>query len=61
MPAIPWDPYQSDFWYNEILNDIQLRLNAGDAIGAVLLARFSDQAEMEIDEPGEGASAGNPT
>ena len=26
MPPIPWDPYQSDFWYNEILNDIQAQL-----------------------------------
>ena len=30
-------------------------LAIGYADGAVLLARFSDQAEMEIDEPGEGA------
>src|SRR5258706_4601019 len=30
MPPIPWDPYASDFWYNEILNDIQVQLTAGD-------------------------------
>jgi ABC-type microcin C transport system permease subunit YejE len=38
MPMIPWDPYQSDFWYNEILNDIQTLLNAGDRAGAERLA-----------------------
>ena len=27
MPLIPWNPYQNDFWYNEILNDIQARLD----------------------------------
>ena len=30
MPPIPWDPYQSDFWYNEILNDIQAQLSTGN-------------------------------
>ena len=39
MPMIPWDPYQSDFWYNEILNDIQALLGAGDRAGAERLAR----------------------
>ena len=34
MPPIPWDPYQSDFWYNEILNEIQVLLTAGDREGA---------------------------
>ncbi|MHB1206051.1 MAG: ABC transporter permease subunit [Rhodospirillaceae bacterium] len=29
MPAIPWDPYQSDFSYSEALNDIQAQLKAG--------------------------------
>src|SRR3984957_16461422 len=29
MPPIPWDPYQNDFWYNEILHDIQPLLDAG--------------------------------
>ena len=23
MPPIPWNPYQNDFWYNEILNEVQ--------------------------------------
>src|SRR5262245_22926417 len=39
MPPIPWDPYQSDFWYSEILNDIQAALMAGDREGAEKLAR----------------------
>ena len=39
MPPIPWDPYQSDFWYNEILNEIQALLTAGDREGAERLAR----------------------
>lgn len=39
MPAIPWDPYQSDFWYNEILNDIQTKLSSQDRPGAERLAR----------------------
>jgi ABC-type microcin C transport system permease subunit YejE len=30
MPPIPWDPYQNDFWSNEILFEIQGALNAGD-------------------------------
>ena len=38
MPAIPWDPYQSDFWSNEILNDLQALLNSGDRAGAERLA-----------------------
>ena len=39
MPPIPWDPYQNDFWYNEILNEIQALLDAGDDRGAAVLAR----------------------
>jgi ABC-type microcin C transport system permease subunit YejE len=39
MPPIPWDPYQSDFWYNEILNEIQALLMAGDRAGAERIAR----------------------
>ena len=39
MPLIPWDPYQNDFWYNEILNEIQARLDAGDDQRAAWLAR----------------------
>lgn len=29
MPFIPWNPYQNDFWSNEILNEIQVELDAG--------------------------------
>jgi ABC-type microcin C transport system permease subunit YejE len=39
MPPIPWSPYQNDFWYNEILNEIQAFLDAGDDRGAAALAR----------------------
>ena len=39
MPPIPWDPYQSDFWYNEILNEIQTLLTAGDREGAERITR----------------------
>ena len=38
MPPIPWDPYQNDFWYNEILNEIQAALDEGDRAGAERLA-----------------------
>ena len=38
MPMIPWDPYLSDFWYNEILNDIQSLLMKNDRAGAERLA-----------------------
>ena len=39
MPPIPWDPYVSDFWYNEILNEIELLLTAGDREAAERIAR----------------------
>jgi ABC-type microcin C transport system permease subunit YejE len=39
MPPIPWDPYQSDFWYVEILNEIQGLLMSGDRAGAERIAR----------------------
>ena len=39
MPPIPWDPYQNDFWSNEILFEIQAALDAGDAPRAEFLAR----------------------
>ena len=57
MPPIPWDPYFSDFWYNEILNDIQLALDAGDTESAERIARRDRLDELaeaiyqgEIDE-----------
>lgn len=39
MPPIPWDPYQNDFWSNEILFEIQRALNAGDNARAEFIAR----------------------
>ncbi len=39
MPLIPWDPYSSDFWYNEVLNDLQALLKSGEREQAVTLAR----------------------
>ena len=39
MPPIPWNPYENDFWYNEILNEIQLALDGGDRERAERLAR----------------------
>ena len=46
MPPIPWDPYTSDFWYNEILNDIQLVLDEGDAATAERIARRDGLDEL---------------
>jgi len=46
MPVIPWNPYETDFWYNEILNDVQARLDAGDAEGAARLARRDGLDEL---------------
>ena len=46
MPPIPWDPYTSDFWYNEILNDIQAQLTAGNTEAAERLARRDNLDEL---------------
>ena len=46
LPPIPWDPYLSDFWYNEIANDIQVLLEAGDRAGAANLARRDGLIEL---------------
>ena len=46
MPPIPWNPYQNDFWYNEILNEIQLALDAGDREQAERLARRDGLDEL---------------
>ena len=53
MPPIPWDPYQSDFWYNEILNEIQAELEAGAITRAELLARRDG-----LDELGDAIASG---
>lgn len=39
LPPIPWDPYQNDFWYSEVLNEVQTALMAGNREGAERLAR----------------------
>ena len=39
MPPIPWDPYQNDFWYSEVLNEIEGLLMAGNREGAERIAR----------------------
>ena len=46
MPPIPWNPYQNDFWYNEILNEIQALLDAGEDGGAAALARRDGLVEL---------------
>lgn len=46
MPMIPWDPYASDFWYNEILNEIQIPLSAGNTAEAERLARRDGLTEL---------------
>ncbi len=57
MPPIPWDPYESDFWYNEILNDIEAALVMGDTTRAVLMARRDGLDELaEVIETGELAA-----
>lgn len=46
MPPIPWNPYQSDFWFNEILNDIQTLLDSGNRADAEYLARRDGLVEL---------------
>jgi len=46
MPPIPWNPYESDFWYNEILNEIEIALEAGDVPGAEWMARRDGLEEL---------------
>jgi ABC-type microcin C transport system permease subunit YejE len=46
MPMIPWDPYVSDFWYNEVLNDIQVPLSTGNTALAERLARRDGLTEL---------------
>jgi ABC-type microcin C transport system permease subunit YejE len=57
MPPIPWDPYQSDFWYNEILHEIQAALDQGDLAAAEWLARRDRLDELaELIHTGELAA-----
>ncbi|MEO7245968.1 MAG: ABC transporter permease subunit, partial [Rubrivivax sp.] len=46
MPPIPWNPYQSDFWSNEILNEIQAALDAGNRNAAERLALRDELDEL---------------
>ena len=46
MPPIPWNPYENDFWYNEILNEIQAAFGAGDIERAERLARRDGLDEL---------------
>jgi ABC-type microcin C transport system permease subunit YejE len=46
MPPIPWNPYENDFWSNEILNEIQRELDEGEAGAAARLARRDGLDEL---------------
>ena len=46
MPLIPWNPYQNDFWGNEILHEIQAALDAGQRERAERLARRDRLTEL---------------
>jgi len=46
MPPIPWDPYESDFWYNEILLEIEVALEQGDRELAERRARVDGLDEL---------------
>ncbi len=46
MPLIPWNPYQNDFWYNEVLNEIQLALDDGRSDEAERIARRDGLDEL---------------
>lgn len=46
MPIIPWNPYQNDFWYNEILNEVQLELDEGRPDAAERIARRDGLDEL---------------
>jgi len=46
MPLIPWNPYENDFWYNEILTEIQGPLDRGDIMAAARLARREGLDEL---------------
>ena len=54
MPPIPWDPYTSDFWYNEVLNDIQSALDRDDIETAERIARRDG-----LDELGDAIYSGD--
>jgi microcin C transport system permease protein len=53
MPLIPWNPYENDFWSNEILPEIQAALDANDITRAAHIARRD-----RLDELGEAIETG---
>ncbi|MDH4052910.1 MAG: ABC transporter permease subunit [Rubrivivax sp.] len=57
MPPIPWNPYQNDFWSNEILNEIQARLDDGDRQGAERVALRDGLDELAAAIHGGGIDA----
>lgn len=46
MPPIPWNPYENDFWYNEILNAIEAAYTAGRHDEAERIARRDGLDEL---------------
>jgi microcin C transport system permease protein len=46
MPPIPWNPYENDFWYNEILREIQSAIDQGDLAKAGGIARRDGLDEL---------------
>lgn len=46
MPPIPWNPYENDFWSNEILNQIQDALDRADPEAAERLALRDGMDEL---------------
>jgi microcin C transport system permease protein len=46
MPPIPWNPYENDFWSNEILNEIQGALDEGNVAAAARMARRDGLGEL---------------
>lgn len=56
MPPIPWNPYENDFWYNEILHEVQALLDAGLTEQAERLAR-RDRLDALADLIGSGSIA----
>jgi microcin C transport system permease protein len=56
MPPIPWNPYQNDFWSNEVLFEIQRALDAGETARAEFIAR-RDRLDELADAIHEGRLA----
>jgi microcin C transport system permease protein len=54
MPPIPWNPYENDFWYNEVLPEIEAALEEKDRAAAERLARREG-----LEELGDAIESGN--